>query len=598
MTLPKGPSQAHSSPIKHETAANLAPSANTGLQLPHRRLPFWYNKKDFDSDTEDVGHSSSFDLDLTEASTPLNSSASRSQVRSSSVANSTISFMSPMKRLDNLHLETYGDDNVLNDKDDNDFTERPPSDEDNNENDENDDNDDFSLGNQTITNDSDSEVEFHDDLLPPPAYISRKRKHTASPLDMDITPSNPRGSHEINGSSVKDMSGICLNNASNISNISHTSNYSNISNLSGHLKMSFSNSDSTPCPVQPRKKLKFKDSSDVNDITPTQPSKKTRKTILNFSNSVKAPASSVPLLSKLHDAGDDSQDEEVDSGIRDDSFISSSFVDDDGQNSSRLPQEPKNPSSTPISQSTPANSRTPSRAPSPPIEVGEVGPEINGYRFVATTYKNSPQPKTQFRYETPQGNRQKTAHHLRNAYNSNDFYAYADVSSNSEKPEQKYSVMHELPVSSAGLMDESGESLHVGDRRINDPYLNRLTPKDSVSYSDLELDEEVERIFQEYAQSEAGKLPLLRAFDGEDALSKTESLALVNDGSSVHEFFKYICQNNSDENAVLNFIKRDRLRWHPDKWATRWTQPLTNGLDKEVIDNLCQVLNGLVEMMS
>lgn len=570
-------------------------SAKPGLQLPHKKFQFWYNKKDFDSDTEDVGHSSSFDLDLTQASTPLNSSASRSQFKSSSIGNSTISFMSPMKRLDNLHLETYGDDNVLNDEENNDFTERPiPADD---ENEENNDNDDFSLGNKTITNESDSDVEFRDDLLPPPTYISRKRKHTASPLDMDITPSNTRsGAHEIHDSSVKDMSGICLNNASNISNISHNSNYSNISNLSGHLKTSFSNSDSTPCPVQPRKKLKFKDSSDTNDITPTQPSKKIRKTILNFSSSVKAPASSVPLLSKLHDVGDMDHEEEDEncSGIRDESFISSSLVD---ENNKMLPHEAKH-ISTPISQSTPANSRAPSRAPSPPIAVGEVGAEINGYRFVTTTYKNSPQPKTQFRYDTPQGTRQNSAYHGENAYNSNDFYAYADVSANSEKPEQKYSVMHELPVTSAGLMDESSENLHVGDRRINDPYLNRLTPKDSVSYSDLELDEDVNRISEEYGRSELLKLPLLRAFEVEEALLKPEMILLINDGSSVHDFFNYICQNDSDELAVLNYVKKDRLRWHPDKWNARFGQPAAGGLDKEVINSLSQVLNGLVEKMS
>lgn len=429
--------------------------------------PAWYKNRATDSDNEDESNQR-FEF-LTGASTPLHINHGKSMM-----------FMSPMKKLDNLHISQLD----------------PPQE---------DDSEDFE-GNKTIASDyTDSD---DNELTPAPAYI-RKRKHTD--LDMVITPS--AANHTIPHASSGKMSGII-----------ETSD----------LKHSFSTSDSTPCPSQPRKKLKFKTSQ---ELTPSQPSK-TKTPLLNVSGSRKLSATALPLLSKLNNAQEEDADEES----------------EESQGSSNVFTNAPNPHSTPISQSTPANSRAPS-----PGFTEEAG--VHGYNFVKPT---------KFKYQTPQSRPTsaypgfQNSQHLINAYNTNDF---------THASGGKYKIVGEFPVTSAGLMNEQDEKLHVGDKRINDPYL-----------APPPLARNEHKIREAYLQS-SDKLPLLLHFERD--LSHTEMLLLINDNKSVSAFYEHV---NIEGEELFSFLKKERLRWHPDKWVTR--QSVFN---KPIIDSLSQVINSLLE---
>lgn len=139
----------------------------------------------------------------------------------------------------------------------------------------------------------------------------RKRKHD-SPLDMIITPAFNYVKIKSSDLPASRDSFVDQNSCESL------------------LKISFSTSYSTPCPIQPRKKLKLKD-----DSTPSHPLR-LKKPLLNLSCSTKVSAGSEPLIDKLNNAGDE------------DSY---------GDNSGEEEHERNPAQSTPISQSTPANSR-------------------------------------------------------------------------------------------------------------------------------------------------------------------------------------------------------------------------------------------------
>lgn len=158
-----------------------------------------------------------------------------------------------------------------------------------------------------------------------------------------------------------------------------------------------------------------------------------------------------------------------------------------------------------------------------------------------------------------------------NAYNNGDF---AGVTGG------KYEILGKFPVSAAGLMDEDDSDLHVGDKRINDPYLQAPL----LELSDYDNGDR-ERVRLEYLGS-TGKLPLLLHFECE--LSKEEMLELIQDSTSVSAFYEYICEPKS----LKSLLKKERLRWHPDKWNTRYK---TSKFDEEIIRSLSQVINSLIE---
>lgn len=460
--------------------------------------PPWYKKQAHaSSDVEDGDHDTDFDF-LAGASTPLNVSKS-------------VLFASPMKRLDKLHLSAavpcIPEAEATADGDD-----------------EHDADDDAFLGNQTIITETDSDDD-NDLLYSQPTYVpQRKRKHADTPdkhadsPDMHTTPS--AHDHTIPHGSA-DMSGIM-----------------DCRSADSALRISFSASDSTPCPIQPRKRLKFKN---PEELTPSQPSR-VHRPLLNLSSSRKLSASNVPLLSKLATADND----------------------DSLETSSDFSRSRGDASSTPISQSTPANSR----APSPAFVSEDLGDGINGYKFV--------HPDAKFKYQTPHSRPTSAYPHIQHnsslllrAYNSNDF---------GQLSAGKYKIVGAMPITAAGSMDENDDDLHVGDKRINDPYL--VAPESLADDANQEL--------RALYVGKSDKLPLLVHFERD--LDNDEMDALINDGSSVWAFYTHIIGTDSDD--LTMFLKKERLRWHPDKWNNRFADSC---FVKSNIDNLSQVINGLIE---
>lgn len=404
------------------------------------------------------------------------------------------------------------------------------------DNDDDDDDEGLSPGgiaDQTIIEESSSEEEtsgpvFALRLLP--MYI-RKRKHSDSPMAM-----TPQQRHPLSQSSFTcDMSGIKTAE-------SHNSTFS-------ILKLSFSASDSTPCPPQPRKRLKFK--QPAHEETPSQPSR-VGKPMLDISASRKLAASSVPLLTKLNNASasDHDSDEPMESTGTGSSMQLSKF----------------DVASTPISQSTPANSR----ANSPAAYEESPDQEVNGFKFV--------RPTTQPIYQTPV-NRYHAAptpqlQQLRNSYNTSDFSGAC-----------KYKIVGNVPVSAAGLMDESSEDVHIGDKRINDPYSGAAPTSSPLPSGRLFS----AALLEKYGAS-TNKMPLLEHFRRE--LDPEEMNVLINDGQSVWAFYKMILLSRLNDIHMVSFLKRERLRWHPDKWVNKLEGSV---FVQSNIDNLSKVINLLIE---
>lgn len=453
--------------------------------LPLESLPSpWYKQPIPDSDNEDNPDSSVGHEFLAGASTPLHVNPTK-----------LVMMISPMKRLDRLHL-TQSELGPIEASDD----------------------DESSLahaGNQTILTDYSSDLET--DERPPPMFV-RKRKHDSS-LDMVITPAFSCVRFKSSDLPPSGEASVDLNTCDSL------------------LKISFSTSYSTPCPTQPRKKLKVKE-----DTTPSHPLR-LKKPLLNLSCSTKVSAGSEPLIDKLNNAGDENN----------------SFGDSLDEEPAQRPAQ-----STPISQSTPANSR----APSPFTE--DTSESISGFSFV------KPAPAVTYQYETPQARSTATfpsfkpSQQLKNAYNNNDF---------AEAVGGKYEVVGDIPMSVAGLMDEGDEDVHVGDKRINDPYLQAPTELLQADDGDRE------RIRQQFLTSD-NKLPLLLHFECE--LSKQEMLEFIQDSNSVSAFYDYI----STSDTLVPLLKKERLRWHPDKWVSRYKDSI---FDEAIVRSLSQVINALIE---
>lgn len=492
--------------------------------------PPWYKSHTGNSFTEELDHREE-DLDrLTAASTPLHINTGKSTL-----------FTSPLKRLDQLDLNhsspqipsipKLGSEIPRPERNKIRYNEIQSDDDDENEssgfNEE--------IGNITFVDTTDYNPvndgdKYHCPLeyLEPPTYI-RKRKLGESSTDIAMTPSFScieNSSHQ-----PEDMSGI-IGNETNES-----------------LKISFSASDSTPCPPQPRKRLKLEGS--IQETTPSQPSRVTGL-ILNLNSSKKLSASSVPLLSKLNNATSDTADEVS-------SFNSLSSV-------TKISSSKSKACSTPISQSTPANSR-----PSSPAFVTEVSDEeVNGYRFV--------KPRLKFNYETPQP-RTFSNHPYKLQNNVSRGLVNEYNATNSGLSFKNYNIVGKFPVSAAGLMDEEDGNIHIADKRISDPYL--LAPPSGPNKGGSP-----ELLFQ-YMDSRY-KLPLDEHFDKD--LELDEMKQLISDGRSVIEFYRKII--SLSELDMHRFLKRERLRWHPDKWASRLED---SPFDKAVIDLLSQEINRLIE---
>ncbi|ABN67876.2 DNA-binding proteins Bright/BRCAA1/RBP1 and related proteins containing BRIGHT domain [Scheffersomyces stipitis CBS 6054] len=521
----------------------------------------WYNSRDNNkgkdqdnndssSDEDDEDHHNKtpspkrrFDLDLVGASTPLH-------VLQGRAANDSISFLSPMNKLNNLHLES----DVIEES-----FQLPEATKDYYTEDEEDEHeDDFSLGDKTITNDTDSDIEFHEidgidndhpglesSSFASPKFIShRKRLHIDSPSDMVITPNH---SDSMRASSFRNSH-------------THDSNDMSICTNSS-LKLGFSSSDSTPCPTQPkRKKLKFKRSSGENAPSVTKTLR--NKPMLNLSHSVKTTVSDIAANAVQPPVSSLDESDEFSSSPPRVVFTSSA----PGQNNN----------STPISQSTPSNSR----ASTPPCLYQEFGESVNGYKFVKPVGK--PQ---QFSYETPvNNNRTTTVNKLRESYNRREF-----TPMEVQVEQGTYEIIGEFPMASAGVMDESEPEIHIGDKRINDPYLT--TP--SATGSDSVKDYRPKRDYRsEYFNQLRLPLPPPN-FDNQESLAKEQLQVLVNDKEKVLEFLNLISLEGED---IKELVKNERIRWHPDRWASRFKNNHERVFfDRDIVGNVCQVMNSIIE---
>lgn len=142
---------------------------------------------------------------------------------------------------------------------------------------------------------------------------------------------------------------------------------------------------------------------------------------------------------------------------------------------------------------------------------------------------------------------------------------------------QNYSVVGELPVTSAGMMDEEG--VHVGDKRINDPYLTPQTAPPTMAFND--------RLRFEYHNKM--KLPLLPPHFDQDDLSTEQILHLITQ-DSLKKFYSLIA-----EGSMLDLLRQERIKWHPDKWVGKLKQYPDGNITISVIDRLSQTINALID---
>ncbi|CCE79328.1 Piso0_001385 [Millerozyma farinosa CBS 7064] len=450
------------------------------------------------------------------------------------------------------------------------------------------------FGNQTIVNDSGSENDGYEDedsvssLETSPRFIKNRKRQLESPSDVDmvITPvADNKSDH-------------------------HRRSYPSIpstTSASASFKLSFSTSDSTPCPIQPRKRLKFKRSRPLED-TPSSTKLAPFKKTLNVNNYVKTKTETIPILQALNGISGSAQKEEASFSSSENEHEEDHFKDEhlhgnsmgsspDGVstfNTSYTRESVKNAEyqSTPISQSTPANSR-PSTPAQHPQSFAETEDSVNGYKFVNPVKK----PNPYYSYQTPENGQPSMSQNMKYFYHRNDSIPMPKVSLQNGK----YEIVGDLPITSAGIMNESNEDLHVGDKRINDPYLNNSDYYYSIRKSSSSQDKI--RVRQMYFDSfdKAGsdlqklKLPLLSNFQGNEDLSRSKAIQLISDGYSVMNFYKYIQHSNEE---LVDLLKKERVKWHPDKWHSRLKDSNLKDrvlVNKDIVDRLSQVLNSIIE---
>ncbi|CAN3376668.1 hypothetical protein DIURU_004456 [Diutina rugosa] len=425
---------------------------------PHsspRRSPQKWPPKDPDADGDDT----------TGTSTPKRPNSSAFEVVASTPLfhSQSVSFSSPMAKLNNLHLESE----VIEEGHDS--------------------GDSFVAANQTINDDDDSDDSSDSSrseiLIDTPPVFTRKRMMDDSDASM---------LHHTPATSASGGEGSCYS-----------------------LKLSFS--DSTPCP-QPlkakgygRKRLKFKPDETQSESeftmdhhTPTV-SKAHRHRLLNLSHSVKTPAGT-----KITE-----------------------MVDDISMSTPREELRSK-PLQTPLSQSTPANSRPNSRPGSHHGTPEKAAPPLSS----SSRFTTPAMPSTR---DVPLSYRLKQSYHR-----------------------QDYQIVGEFPVTSAGLMDESEEGVHIGDKRIVAEDFTAALRESFLSSTNLPI------------------LPPL--YYTQDTLKDGE-LAEVLTFESIKEFYETIA---GDEMASL--LRSERVRWHPDKWVGA-------NVDLDVVHHVSSVVNSLYQQL-
>lgn len=303
-------------------------------------------------------------------------------------------------------------------------------------------------------------------------------------------------------------------------------------------KYSFSCSDSTPCPSEPnRKKVRSKDL----EMTPLNPGK--AKRLLDFARSIRAPAD--PAWTIFSDVAEISENgPDVYENV--------------------IPHQ-----ATPISQSTPANSRPSTPPKDPPPDASQ--PQSDGdYRFVASP-NSYITPKTVHPSLLPNHKYTPASSDMRASYARGDYAP------------RNYHILGEVPVTAAGLMDESQQDVHVGDKRIGDPYASRQPRAGHATATNVSLE-------QAYRDPLSIKLPLPPPFFyNQQNMPKHDLLLLVRDSETIWRFYTLIL---GEQNPV-QVIKSDRLRWHPDKWEARMRDDHLF-FDLEIVVGLAQLINTLI----
>ncbi|KAK6464414.1 hypothetical protein DFJ63DRAFT_71249 [Scheffersomyces coipomensis] len=562
-------------PIQSSSSASTSASTSNWFNSHHHMNSSFDQNTDSDNDHTDHHHHHHHQYTpspkrrvihqgFNDVSTPLN----YGNHHPSSSNTNNISFSSPMNKLNDLHLNDS--DILLSDEqihkpinNDNIILEEDEIEDD----DENYD----SYDNNHDNNDHIDDIQPNSDisLIPAaaPKYINiRKRHHVETPISNSSSLSSiPNHNHTA-------MS-ICTDDTS-------MENHNNLHSQSNqNSKLSFITSDSTPCPPQPkRKKLKFKSSSSTNTNE--------KKSILNLSNSRKTSINNHPQIQINNQDIDDDEDDENDSEIED---LKSAAI--------------------PISQSTPSNSR----ASTPPLQQSqsqsqsqpqlqpqpqpqqqnsikskdqmfeEYGDSINGFKFVkstkSTTTTTTTQTKYKYNYETPINN---------NRY----YYNYQPPSTELKpqpQPKGKYQIVGEFPTTSAGMMNESDEDVHIGDKRINDPYLKPIMSITTTPYND-----QWHKIKQCYVGEDENKryLPLsLPYFYTQFTMTTSELLTIINDSHTVENFYKSLLEYD-DEGGLIALLRRERIKWHPDKWMS--SHHMKYHFDGDVLNGLSKVINSLI----
>lgn len=243
--------------------------------------------------------------------------------------------------------------------------------------------------------------------------------------------------------------------------------------------------------------------------------------------------------------------------------------------------------SIPISQSTPANSRAPSppfKLPTPPKPMDNSPHSSFNSNFTpkTTTFMSSSSSSTtanysfvsKHNYTTPITKSQPILS-MKHAYNHGNF----DF--------DKYQIIGEFPITSAGMMNESDSNVHIADKRINDIYL-----EDKPNIRNTENGDNCNSLIKE-AYFANNKLPLLPPnFDNQINLSVSQILKLIN-RQNLLEFYQLI---NGDNKPLKDLIKLERIKWHPDKWCFKFQNSQQEfWFNMEIIQNLSQLLNALME---
>lgn len=142
-----------------------------------------------------------------------------------------------------------------------------------------------------------------------------------------------------------------------------------------------------------------------------------------------------------------------------------------------------------------------------------------------------------------------------------------------------YQIIGEFPVTSAGLMDESDDNVHVADKRID---IYQQEPK-------------IQTIVSEKYFSDDVLLPILPPnFENQSSLSLEEIKRILN-RENVMSFYNQLIEEMQNSTTLKDIIKLERIKWHPDKWLSKLQKTNEFWFNIDIIHGLSQILNNVME---